>query len=84
MSGGVMQNDSPMGIYFFPGDAAQIDQKIDDGLPLTGMVVSGNGCTTASFVCPISCIDSSGKNAFINLGSTAASCFIAFFLNETS
>ena len=62
-----------------PADVWNIDTKIDDGIPITGRVLSGDGSGTNTCVTPYANIASSTPSTQVyNLASATVSCAIWF------
>lgn len=60
---------------FVPSEAYNLDNKIDDGKPLSGAVFSGNGCISNSPTCNDVCVSGTAYAVL----SSAVGCFTGFF-----
>ncbi len=75
--GGFLANLPPIGDLLTPPEAQAIDNKIDDGTPVTGKIVSGSGYLGTS----ANCLSGAGVSSIYALSITDNICALAFNLN---
>ena len=74
--GGYYSNNAGFGSLFTPKEAVSIDKKLDDGLPETGVVFSGGGCTGGGWTCSSSCTSGNSYQLDVN----TKECYMGFLL----